>query len=81
MDKDVIKKLKERLSSSGYLFKSPKYYKITDDKYSGEIGVKVGEFYHSCHVESSDIYVILLNDLGGNHLVEVWDMHAREVKE
>jgi len=61
-NKKNIEKFKESLNSMGYSVTNPEYYKITRGPHEDKVGVKVGSYLHSCHIESSDIIVLLVMD-------------------
>jgi len=87
MRKTMIKKCKpdkkefiKLLNSYGYQFDNTNEYYINNNcgsENNGRIGVKVGKFSHSCHVESSDIFVLLfIKENGETKVEEVWDIWA-----
>ena len=51
-----IKKFQKELSSMGYIVANPVFYRIRN---GNKIGVRVGQYVHSCHIETSDIFVLL----------------------
>ncbi len=77
----------QSLSSMGYVIPAnAKFFRFKKDK-EDLVGMKVGEYLHSCHIDSSDIHVLLCierNDEINGHLydtfvVDVWDMWAKEI--
>lgn len=89
MKKAIIKKCQpdkkefiKLLNHYGYQFDSTNEYYINNDirsENNGKIGVKVGEFSHSCHVDSSDILVLLfIKEDGKTEVEEVWDIWTKK---
>jgi len=68
-DKKQLLKVKSEFDGRGYdIPKGVKFYKVTSSrksKYTDMIGMKVGEFTHSCHIDTTDFIVLLFVDLGG----------------
>ncbi len=87
MIKDKSELIKE-LNGMGFLASSTnKFYSFKDKNKELIIGMKVGEYIHSCHVDSSDIYVLLClkrntNEYGhlyDTYVTDVWDTWTKEV--
>ncbi len=88
----IKNELIKELNSMGYITISPnhlensRFYEFKKDKET-IIGMKVGQYTHSCHVDSSDIYVLLClkrntNEYGrlyDTYVTDVWDIWAKEV--
>ena len=78
----VIKELEGR----GFLTKGRKFYEFRrgDDTF---VGMQVGEYVHCCHIEISDIKVLLCIKSKDSYyskyydtfLEEVWDLWDKEV--
>jgi hypothetical protein len=69
-------KFKRLLNTFGFMIpENAEFYKVLE---SGKIGMKVGGFEHSCHVESSNIVILLhfKGDLNENdrgaYIEEYW---------
>lgn len=72
-----LEEFKEKLFQLGYqLPKSPKFYQNDEI-----IGVQVGEYWHSCHVESSKIIILLTMSKNKEELVSFWDTFPDKWKE
>lgn len=55
-----IDKFKHDIQSFGYeIPKNAEFFKVIRGKNKDLIGMKVGEYTHSCHIETSDIFVLL----------------------
>jgi len=71
------------LQAFGFQFnESNEYYLVSGKigKKDGRIGVKVGEYVHSCHVDTTDILVLLfLNEDGNDYVEDVWDFGAKKI--
>ena len=77
------KALIELLNHYGYQFDNSNEYFINNDyrnKNRDKVGVKVGEFFHSCHIEDTTIFVLLFIDKNGKtEIEEVCDIWVRKV--
>ena len=65
------------LQARGFQFSSKnEYYKVkSSGKYNNLIGVKVGEYVHSCHVDTTDLIVLMFLDLGNeffDSFIDLW---------
>lgn len=71
-----LEKFKHNLNTFGFLIPEfAEFYKVTEN---GKIGMKVGGFTHSCHVESSDVIILFHMDEDSNHFIQeywgCWDL-------
>ena len=77
-DKQLAKKALSILSKLGYFGYDYEIY-----EYKGYIGLKVGEFTHSCHVDTTDILLLLCPILNGKEIgikiVEDWGVFKNKI--
>lgn len=72
-----LEKFKNDLQTRGYLIHNHEFYFHI---HTSRIGMKVGEFTHSCHVDTTDFYVILFLDSQFNiKLEEVCDLELNKL--
>ncbi len=71
--KSLIKKCIENLQSKGYVI--PDKAEFYKDR-NGNVGMKVGEYIHSCHVDTTDILILLIGINTENrdpYIREIWN--------
>lgn len=59
-----LQEFKRDLETFGYIItENAEFYKvITNDKNQGKIGMKVGEFIHSCPIEQTNFIILFFID-------------------
>lgn len=70
MKSNDLEKFKRCLKSFGFIIpKDAEFYKTEKNG----IGMKVGHYVHSCHVDTTDIYVLLhIDEDGKTKVKEYW---------
>lgn len=66
---------------SGYGYVIPteaNFWRVWSAEYNGCYGYQVGCYVHSCHVDTTDFIVLLLNDKKHNFIVDSFDEMSLE---
>lgn len=80
---DAKEKFIKELQDRGFNFDNKNiYYKVIpkdEFKDNNLIGVKVGAFTHSCHIETMDFIVLMFLDLGGDFVKSYWEKEIEKI--
>ncbi len=77
-----LEQFKKNLNDYGFTIqKDAKFWEVHSvGPHNGMVGMEVGRYEHSCHVDTTEIVVLLFVDLGGDTVQSFSEFWLREVK-
>ena len=81
--KTKLEEAKDNLKRYGFtISKNAKFWEVhmNSSPHKGMIGMEVGRYEHSCHIDTTDLIVLMFVDFGGDSVQSFSDFWLRPVK-